>query len=62
MATVMLYVPGFGGGRGIIDAEAGESPWAVQMGEGLRPITNSVSETFDVLLQGLPVSQLAARS
>jgi hypothetical protein len=62
MATVMLYVPGFGGGRGIIDAEAGESPWAVQMSEGLRPITNSVSETFDVLLQGLPVSQLAARS
>ncbi len=62
LATVMLYVPGVGGGRGIIDAPADQVPWAAQVGEGLRPITNSVTETFDVLLEGLPVSQLAARS
>ena len=66
LATVMLYVPGVGGGRGIIDAEvdrrAGEPAWAVQMSEGLRPITNSVTETFNLLLRSMPVSQLAARS
>jgi hypothetical protein len=64
LATVILYVPGVGGSRGIIDAEgaggAGEPAWAVQMSEGLKPITNSVTETFDLLLRSLPVAQLAS--
>lgn len=65
LATVILYVPGVGGGKGIIDVPtdgaAGEPAWAVQMSEGLRPITNSVTETFNLLLRSFPVSQLAAR-
>jgi hypothetical protein len=64
LATVVLYVPGVGGTKGIIDVDAdggqGQPAWAVQMSEGLRPLTNSVTETFNLLL--LPVSQLAARS
>jgi hypothetical protein len=62
LASVILYVPGVGGSRGIIDAQtAGREPaWAVQMSEGLRPITNSVTETFDLLLDSLPVAQLAS--
>ncbi len=63
LATVVLYVPGVGGTKGIIDVEAESQPaWAVQMSEGLRPMTNSVTETFNLLLRSLPVSQLAARS
>ena len=63
LATVVLYVPGVGGTKGIIDVEAESQPaWAVQMSEGLRPLTNSVTETFNLLLRSLPGSQLAARS
>ena len=65
LANVILYVPGVGGGKGIIDVEAdgaaGEPAWALQMSEGLRPISDSVTETFYLLLQSFPVSQLAAR-
>jgi hypothetical protein len=63
LANVVLYVPGVGGTKGIIDVEADNQPaWAVQMSEGLRPLTNSVTDTFNLLLRSLPVSQLAARS
>ncbi len=65
LANVILYVPGVGGGKGIIDVEAdgtpGEPAWAVRMSEGLKPITDSVTETFNLLLRSFPISQLAAR-
>jgi hypothetical protein len=66
LAAVMLYVPGVGGGKGIMDVEASgnaaEPAWAVQMSEGLKPLTESVTETFDLLMESLPVAQLSARS
>jgi hypothetical protein len=66
LAAAVLYVPGIGGGRGIIDAEEsapnGEPAWAVQMSGGLKPVTDSVTETLNLLLKALPVTELAARS
>ena len=64
LAAIVLYVPGIGGSRGIIDVEpnADESDpaWAVQMSEGLRPVTDSVTDTFNLLLKALPVTELAS--
>lgn len=65
LANVMLYVPGIGGGKGIMDVPptmTKEDSWTQPVSEGLRPITNTVTETFDLLIESLPVSQLAARS
>jgi hypothetical protein len=66
LAAAVLYVPGIGGSRGIIDAEEsadnGEPAWAVQMSGGLKPVTDSVTETLNLLLKALPVTELAARS
>jgi hypothetical protein len=66
LATVMLYVPGIGGAMGIIDADtnlgADESTWTGQMSEGLRPVSDSVAETLNLLLDSLPVTQVASRS
>lgn len=66
LANVFLYVPGIGGSKGIIDVEAaggaGEPAWAVQMSEGLKPITESVTETVYLLLRIVPMAQLASRS
>jgi hypothetical protein len=65
LATVIRYVPGVTGSRGIIDAEerpADEPAWAVRMSEGLKPLTDSVTETVNLLLEALPVSQFASRS
>jgi hypothetical protein len=66
LANVVLYVPGIGYGRGIIDIESrgqSEEPaWAVQMSEGLKPLSDSVTQTFNLLMRSLPVSQLASRS
>ncbi len=63
LANVMLFVPGVGGGKGIMDVPPKKAPsepsWTEPMSEGLRPITNTVSETFDLLIETLPVSQLA---
>jgi hypothetical protein len=39
-----------------------KASWTQPVSEGLRPITTTVSETFDLLIESLPVSQLAARS
>lgn len=62
----MLYVPGIGGARGIIDAESkladSEPAWAVQMSEGLRPVTDSITDTLYLLLKAMPVTELAVRS
>jgi hypothetical protein len=65
LATVILYVPGVGGSKGIIDVEADggadEPAWAVQMSEGLKPITESVTETVNLLLRIVPMAQFASR-
>ncbi len=65
LATVMLYVPGIGGAKGIIDADfnhgADESTWTGQMSEGLRPVSDSVAETLTLLLDSLPLTQIASR-
>ena len=65
LANVILYVPGVGGSKGIIDVEADgleDNPaWAVQMSEGLKPITDSVVETVSLLMRIVPMGQLAAR-
>jgi hypothetical protein len=66
LASIVLYVPGIGGTRGIIDAEsdpaAGDPAWAGQMGDGLKPVTDSVTDTLNLLLRALPVTDLASRS
>ncbi len=66
LAAVVLYVPGIGGAKGIMDVEsdpqADEPAWAVQMSEGLRPVTESVTETLNILLRTFPVAELASRS
>lgn len=66
LAAVMLYVPGIGGTKGIIDAESelgtGEPTWADQVSEGLKPVSDSVAETLNLILESLPVNQLASRS
>lgn len=64
LAVMMLQVPGIGGTKGIIDAESDdneEPAWAVQLSEGLKPVTDSVTETVNLLMRSLPVSQLAGR-
>jgi hypothetical protein len=40
----------------------GESTWPRQINEGFKPVTDSVSETLDLLLKALPTSQSANRS
>jgi hypothetical protein len=63
LANVMLFVPGVGGGKGIMDVPPKKVPsersWTEPVSEGLRPITNTVTETFDLLIETLPVSQVA---
>lgn len=65
LANVVLYVPGIGGTKGIIDAELsvtdGSSSWAGPMSEGLRPVADSVAETVTLLLESLPVADLASQ-
>jgi len=66
LATVVLYVPGIGGAKGIMDIESDsqtdEPAWAIQMSEGLKPVTDSVTETLNILLRTFPVGDLASRS
>ncbi len=66
LAAIVRYVPGIGGARGIIDAESSvadpEPAWAVQVSEGLRPVTDSVTNTLQLLLRVLPATELASRS
>ncbi len=63
LAAVVLYVPGIGGSKGIVDASGTDEPaWAVQMSEGLKPITDSVAETVNLLLRALPAAVSDSRS
>jgi hypothetical protein len=54
LASMMLYVPGVGGSLGIIDGDemtaGNESSWAGRMSDGLKPLTQSVTQTFGLLL------------
>jgi hypothetical protein len=65
LAAFMLYVPGIAGTKGIIDAEGdaseGDSGWAGQMSEGFKPVSDSVAETINLILDSLPVTELASR-
>ena len=68
LANVMVFVPGVGGSRGIIHADSNaadgnehDPAWAVQMSEGLKPLTDSVTDTVNLLLRSLPVDALASR-
>ena len=65
LAAFMLYVPGIAGTKGIIDAESdasiGESGWAGQMSEGFKPVSDSVADTIYLILDSLPVTELASR-
>jgi hypothetical protein len=63
LAAVVLYVPGIGGSKGIVDASGADEPaWAVEMSEGLKPITDSVAETVNLLLRALPAAVSDSRS
>lgn len=60
LASVVLYIPRIGSSPGAISMAPnvinGEPGWPQRMTEGLKPVTESVSETLDLLLQALPVS------
>ena len=67
LASVVLYVPGVGGtGGGILaadDSSAGrKAGWAGAMSEGLKPLTDSVSQTFNLLLGAWPSDEANSRS
>jgi hypothetical protein len=65
LAGLLLQVPGFGGLRGIIDASdnaENEPAWAVQLSEGLRPVTDSVTRSLTLLLEAFTVTDSAKRS
>lgn len=61
LANVVLRMPGVAGPRGVRPPEVpygsdGVSVWPAQMSEELRPVTESVTETFDLILDTLPVT------
>jgi len=65
LANVVLYMPSIGSTPGMIapgSVVSGEPTWPQRMSEGLKPVTESVSETLDLLLKALPTSQSANRS
>jgi hypothetical protein len=65
LASVVLYMPSIGSTPGMIapgSVVRGESTWPLQINEGFKPVTDSVSETLDLLLKALPTSQSANRS
>jgi hypothetical protein len=66
LASVVLYIPRIGNGPGAIgmatDVINGEPAWPVRMNQSLKPVTESVSETLDLLLRALPLSDSSSRS
>lgn len=61
LAGVVLRMPGIAGPRGVRPLEPrlgaeGTGVWPAQMSDELRPVTDSVSETFDLILDTLPVT------
>lgn len=67
LASVVLYMPKFGGSPGMISGKPnppmnGTTRWPEQMSDGLKPVTEVVNETLDILLQVMPASDSARRS
>lgn len=65
LANVVLYMPTIGSSPGMIapgSVVSGNPTWPQRMSEGLRPVTESVSETLDLLLEALPNPISAGRS
>jgi hypothetical protein len=61
LANVMLRMPGVAGPRGIRPPQPaygadGNGVWPAHMSDELRPVPESVSETFDRILETLPVT------
>jgi len=59
LGSLLLIVPGIGGRRGIIDLDAdrdGKDPTvASQVSDGLKPVTDSLAATLDLLFRTFPV-------
>jgi hypothetical protein len=66
LARAVLFVPGIGGSKSIVSLAEAKRPsdpaWAVQLSEGLRPISDSVAATFSLMLRSVPVSVADSRS
>lgn len=67
LANVVLRMPGVAGPRGVRPPEPPYGPegvgvWPAQMSDELRPVTESVSETFDLILDTLPVTFWASNT
>lgn len=66
LASVVLYIPRIGNGPGAIgvatDVINGDPAWPERMNESLKPVTESVGETLDLLLRVLPLSDPSNRS
>jgi hypothetical protein len=61
LASVVLYIPRIGSSPGALsvapDVVNGEPAWPQRMSESLKPVTESVGETLDLLLRALPLSE-----
>jgi hypothetical protein len=64
LASLVLAVPGVGGRRGILEPQPAnaEPAWAAGVSDSIRPVTDSVTETFNILLRTIAVSDPASRS
>lgn len=67
LANVVLRMPGIAGPRGVRPLEPPYGPeavgvWPTQMSDELRPVTESVTETFDLILDALPVTFWASNT
>jgi len=58
LANVVLYMPTVGGSPSMIAPEvvSGTPSWPERVSEGFKPVTKSVGETINLLLEALPVS------
>jgi hypothetical protein len=57
LASVVLRMPRLAGPEGIRPPDAnGAGVWPVQVSEELRPVTESMTETFNLLLDTLPLT------
>ena len=66
LASVVLFLPGVGGTAGILNADGptdGDgATWAGSVSEGLKPIAESVTQTFNLLLGAWPSNDSNSRS
>jgi hypothetical protein len=58
LANVVLYMPAVGGSPGLISPEmiGATRTWPERVSEGFKPVTESVGETIDLLLDALPAA------